>query len=167
LEFKSGEIMTVTAVIGSQWGDEGKGKVVDFLAERVDYVARFNGGNNAGHTVINEFGTFKIHLVPSGIFAQNTTGLIGGGVVIDPQVLIEEIEMLNKAALALTDVCGSRRVRTSSCRITKFWMACTKKPKALAQQAPRAAELALCLRTRSATTASAGRILRATCSSSV
>lgn len=93
--------MTVTAVIGSQWGDEGKGKAVDFLAEHVDYVARFNGGNNAGHTVINEFGTFKIHLVPSGIFAQNTTGLIGGGVVIDPQVLLEEIEMLNKAGIGV------------------------------------------------------------------
>lgn len=93
--------MTVTAVIGSQWGDEGKGKVVDFLAERMDYVARFNGGNNAGHTVINGFGTFKIHLVPSGIFAQNTTGLIGGGVVIDPAVLIEEIEMLNKAGIGV------------------------------------------------------------------
>ena len=91
--------MTVTAVVGTQWGDEGKGKVVDFLAGRVDYVARFNGGNNAGHTVINEFGTFKIHLVPSGIFARNTTGLIGGGVVIDPAVLIEEIEMLNKAGV--------------------------------------------------------------------
>ncbi len=91
--------MTVIAVIGSQWGDEGKGKAVDFLAENADYVARFNGGNNAGHTVINKFGTFKIHLVPSGIFAQNTTGLIGGGVVIDPQVLLEEIEMLNKAGV--------------------------------------------------------------------
>lgn len=93
--------MTVTAVIGSQWGDEGKGKAVDYLAERMDYVARFNGGNNAGHTVINEFGTFKIHLVPSGIFAKNTVGLIGGGVVIDPQVLIEEIEMLNKAGIGV------------------------------------------------------------------
>ncbi len=93
--------MTVTAVIGSQWGDEGKGKVVDYLSERVDYVARFNGGNNAGHTVINEFGTFKIHLVPSGIFAQNAVGLIGGGVVIDPQVLIEEIDMLNKAGVGV------------------------------------------------------------------
>jgi len=93
--------MTVTAVIGSQWGDEGKGKAVDFLAERADYVARFNGGNNAGHTVINEFGTFKIHLVPSGIFAKNTTGLIGGGVVIDPQVLLDEIEMLNKAGIGV------------------------------------------------------------------
>ncbi len=75
--------MAVTAVIGSQWGDEGKGKVVDFLSQQADYVARFNGGNNAGHTVINEYGTFKIHLVPSGIFSQNTVGLIGGGVVID------------------------------------------------------------------------------------
>ncbi|MFT3895629.1 MAG: adenylosuccinate synthase [Anaerolineales bacterium] len=93
--------MTVTAVIGSQWGDEGKGKVVDFLSERVDYVARFNGGNNAGHTVINEYGTFKIHLVPSGIFARNTVGLIGGGVVIDPAVLIEEIELLNKAGVGV------------------------------------------------------------------
>jgi adenylosuccinate synthase len=93
--------MTVTAVIGSQWGDEGKGKVVDYLAEHVDYVARFNGGNNAGHTVINEFGTFKIHLVPSGIFAKNTVGLIGGGVVIDPQVLIDEIKMLNKAGVGV------------------------------------------------------------------
>ena len=93
--------MTVTAVIGSQWGDEGKGKVVDYLSERVDYVARFNGGNNAGHTVINEFGTFKIHLVPSGIFAKNAVGLIGGGVVIDPAVLIDEIQMLNKAGVGV------------------------------------------------------------------
>ncbi|MCJ7432126.1 MAG: adenylosuccinate synthase [Anaerolineales bacterium] len=93
--------MTVTAVIGSQWGDEGKGKVVDYLAGRMDYVARFNGGNNAGHTVMNEFGVFKIHLVPSGIFARNTVGLIGGGVVIDPAVLIEEIEMLNKAGVGV------------------------------------------------------------------
>jgi adenylosuccinate synthase len=93
--------MTVTAVIGSQWGDEGKGKVVDYLSEQADYVARFNGGNNAGHTVINTFGAFKIHLVPSGIFAQNTVGLIGGGVVIDPEVLLEEIDMLNKAGVGL------------------------------------------------------------------
>jgi len=91
--------MSVTAVVGSQWGDEGKGKAVDFLSEQADYVARFNGGNNAGHTVINEYGTFKIHLVPSGIFAKNAVGLIGGGVVVDPEVLIEEIEILNKAGV--------------------------------------------------------------------
>src|SRR5512133_969879 len=93
--------MTVTAVIGTQWGDEGKGKAVDFLAEHMDYVARFNGGNNAGHTVINQFGTFKIHLVPSGLFAPNTVGLIGGGVVIDPAVLIEEIDLLNKVGAGI------------------------------------------------------------------
>lgn len=93
--------MSVTAVIGSQWGDEGKGKVVDFLAQDADYVARFNGGNNAGHTVINEFGTFKIHLVPSGIFAPNAVGLIGGGVVIDPAVLLDEIETLNQAGVGV------------------------------------------------------------------
>src|SRR5688572_13261897 len=93
--------MSVTAVIGSQWGDEGKGKVVDYLAEGADYVARFNGGNNAGHTVINEFGTFKIHLVPSGIFARNTVGLIGGGVVVDPAVLIQEIDLLNSAGVGI------------------------------------------------------------------
>ncbi len=93
--------MSVTAVIGTQWGDEGKGKAVDFLAEQADFVARFNGGNNAGHTVINEFGAFKIHLVPSGIFARNTTALIGGGVVIDPAVLLEEIETLNKAGVGV------------------------------------------------------------------
>ncbi|RPI95108.1 MAG: adenylosuccinate synthase [Chloroflexi bacterium] len=93
--------MTVTSVIGTQWGDEGKGKVVDFLAGQMDYVARFNGGNNAGHTVINEYGTFKIHLVPSGIFAQNTVGLIGGGVVIDPEVLLAEIDLLNKAGVGV------------------------------------------------------------------
>jgi adenylosuccinate synthase len=93
--------MTVTSVIGTQWGDEGKGKVVDYLAGQVDYVARFNGGNNAGHTVVNEYGTFKIHLVPSGIFAKNTVGLIGGGVVIDPGVLLTEIELLNKAGVGV------------------------------------------------------------------
>jgi adenylosuccinate synthase len=93
--------MSVTAVIGSQWGDEGKGKVVDYLAPQADYVARFNGGNNAGHTVINEYGTFKIHLVPSGIFARNAVGLIGGGVVIDPSVLLEEIETLKRAGVGV------------------------------------------------------------------
>jgi adenylosuccinate synthase len=93
--------MSVTAVVGTQWGDEGKGKVVDYLAEKADYVARFNGGNNAGHTVINEYGTFKIHLVPSGIFSQNTVGLIGGGVVIDPTVLLEEIDVLNNAGVGV------------------------------------------------------------------
>ena len=91
--------MTVTAVSGTQWGDEGKGKMVDFLAEEADFVARFNGGNNAGHTVINEYGTFKIHLVPSGVFSEKAKALIGGGVVVDPAVLLDEIETLRVASV--------------------------------------------------------------------
>ena len=91
--------MTVIAVMGTQWGDEGKGKIVDLLAEDADYVARFNGGNNAGHTVINKYGTFKIHLVPSGIFSSRAKALIGGGVVIDPAVLLEELSILRASGL--------------------------------------------------------------------
>jgi magnesium chelatase family protein len=71
-------------ILGTQWGDEGKGKAIDTFAGDFDYVARYNGGNNAGHTILNEHGTFKIHLVPSGIFYPRTRCLIGGGVVPRP-----------------------------------------------------------------------------------
>jgi adenylosuccinate synthase len=81
-------------IIGAQWGDEGKGKVVDFLAERADFVVRFSGGNNAGHTVINDKGEFALHLVPAGIFWPHCTAVIGPGVVIDPGALLEEIDIL-------------------------------------------------------------------------
>ena len=91
--------MSVTIILGTQWGDEGKGKAVDYLAGNFDFTARFNGGNNAGHTVVNELGTFKIHLVPSGIFYPRMRCLIGNGVVIDPAVLIEEIESLKQAGI--------------------------------------------------------------------
>ena len=86
--------MPAYAVIGAQWGDEGKGKVVDFLTERVQYVVRFSGGNNAGHTVINEMGEFAFHLVPSGIFWPQVSCIIGNGVVVDPEVLLQEIQGL-------------------------------------------------------------------------
>jgi adenylosuccinate synthase len=78
-------------IIGAQWGDEGKGKVVDFLAERADMVVRFSGGNNAGHTVINEKGEFALHLVPSGIFRPEVEAVIGPGVVVNPATLLEEL----------------------------------------------------------------------------
>jgi adenylosuccinate synthase len=81
-------------IIGAQWGDEGKGKVVDFLSERADIVVRFSGGNNAGHTVINEKGQFALHLVPAGIFWPHVTSAIGSGVVIDPDSLINELAEL-------------------------------------------------------------------------
>jgi adenylosuccinate synthase len=88
--------MPVIAVVGAQWGDEGKGKVVDMLAEKARLVIRFSGGDNAGHTVINPSGDFKLHLVPSGIFYPGATCIIGSGTVINPARLIEEIEKLNK-----------------------------------------------------------------------
>jgi adenylosuccinate synthase len=93
--------MSVTVILGTQWGDEGKGKAIDTFAGDFDYVARYNGGNNAGHTIVNEHGTFRIHLVPSGIFYPKTKCLIGGGVVIDPAVLIEEMNSLHKAGIKL------------------------------------------------------------------
>ena len=88
--------MPVIAIIGAQWGDEGKGKIVDLLAEKAKIVARFSGGSNAGHTVVNPLGTFKLHLVPSGIFHPNVTCLIGNGVALDPNVFLEEVEILKK-----------------------------------------------------------------------
>lgn len=91
--------MPVLAVIGGQWGDEGKGKVVDFLSSRAHMVARFSGGNNAGHTVINEKGTFRMHLIPSGIFHPHVTCIIGHGVVIDPKVLLEELDTLHRSGI--------------------------------------------------------------------
>lgn len=93
--------MSVTVIIGSQWGDEGKGKAIDYFARDADFVARYNGGNNAGHTVVNELGTFKIHLVPSGIFYPHTQCLMGGGMVIDPQVLLDEMRELQDAGIRL------------------------------------------------------------------
>lgn len=93
--------MSVTVIIGSQWGDEGKGKAIDYFARDSDIVARYNGGNNAGHTVVNELGTFKIHLVPSGIFYPHTQCLMGNGMVIDPAVLLQELDDLKRAGLKL------------------------------------------------------------------
>src|SRR5581483_218920 len=91
----------VTAVIGSQWGDEGKGKIVDYLSQTADYVIRYHGGNNAGHTVINKYGKFGMHLIPAGIFNKKTKTIIANGVIIDPGVLVNEIEMLKKAGVKL------------------------------------------------------------------
>ncbi len=88
--------MPVVAIIGAQWGDEGKGKVVDLLAEKANMVVRFSGGPNAGHTVINPYGEFRLHLTPSGIFNPGAVCLIGNGVVISPSVLLAEVEELNK-----------------------------------------------------------------------
>ena len=99
--------MPSIVIVGAQWGDEGKGKVVDLLAERADVVIRFQGGNNAGHTIVRDGEEFKFHLIPSGILYPGKTCAIGNGVVVDPGVLIGELEGLRR-----------RRIDTSGLKLS-------------------------------------------------
>jgi adenylosuccinate synthase len=101
--------MSVIAVVGGQWGDEGKGKVIDMLAEKADVVVRFSGGDNAGHTVINPQGTFKLHLIPSGVFYPHSTCIIGNGVVVNPAIFIAERDELNSRGVDTSRVFISDR----------------------------------------------------------
>lgn len=84
----------VMVIVGAQWGDEGKGKITDFFAGGSSYVVRFQGGNNAGHTIITEGETYKLHLIPSGVIYNKPVNVIGNGVVVDPKTLLDEIQML-------------------------------------------------------------------------
>ncbi|ADL13804.1 adenylosuccinate synthase [Acetohalobium arabaticum] len=95
--------MANVVLVGSQWGDEGKGKITDMISKKTDVVVRYQGGNNAGHTVVVEEGKFKLHLIPSGILYEDTTCVIANGVVIDPAVLLEEIESLNDRGVKVND----------------------------------------------------------------
>ena len=90
------------AVIGLQWGDEGKGKIIDYLAKDSDIIVRFQGGNNAGHTVVLGGKKFVFHIIPSGILRKNKVCVIGNGVVIDPKVLIEEIRYLRRQGVEIS-----------------------------------------------------------------
>jgi len=94
--------MADVIIIGAQWGDEGKGKIVDLLAEQADCVVRFQGGNNAGHTIVVGGRKFILHLIPSGILHRGKMCLIGNGVVLDPAVLVKEMEKLNDGGLPVT-----------------------------------------------------------------
>ena len=89
----------ITTIVGAQWGDEGKGKITDFFAGKADYVVRFHGGNNAGHTVIVDGKVFKLHLIPSGVIYGDPLSVIGNGVVVDPKALINEIEYLKEKGI--------------------------------------------------------------------
>jgi len=101
--------MPVIAILGAQWGDEGKGKVVDMLAQKARMVVRFSGGNNAGHSVVNPYGEFKLHLIPSGIFNAKVACIIGNGVAINPEVLIGEIDNLNERGVGTDNLFISDR----------------------------------------------------------
>ena len=97
------------AVIGGQWGDEGKGKIIDYLAGRVDAVIRYGGGSNAGHTVVNDKGTFQLHMVPSGICWPGVAGIIGNGVVVDAGVLLGELSELDARGIDTSNLFVSER----------------------------------------------------------
>ncbi|ADY57606.1 Adenylosuccinate synthetase [Syntrophobotulus glycolicus DSM 8271] len=92
-------MMAAVVLIGAQWGDEGKGKITDFVAEQADMVVRYQGGNNAGHTVAFNQKTYKLHLIPSGIFNSDKLSVIGNGLVIDPEVLVEELDYLHERGI--------------------------------------------------------------------
>ena len=94
--------MANCAIVGINWGDEGKGRMVDLLASEYDVVVRYQGGNNAGHTVINQYGKFALHLIPSGIFRPEVINLLGNGTVIDPEALLEEMQSLQAAGVSIT-----------------------------------------------------------------
>ncbi len=94
--------MSNTAIVGINWGDEGKGRMVDLIADGYDVVVRYQGGNNAGHTVVNEFGKFALHLIPSGIFRKGVVNILGNGTVIDPERLVEEMDAIRSKGVPIT-----------------------------------------------------------------
>ena len=94
--------MANVVVVGAQWGDEGKGKIVDWLSERADVVVRFQGGHNAGHTLQVDGVTYKLSLLPSGVVRPGKLSVIGNGVVVDPWALLDEIERLGGQGVKIT-----------------------------------------------------------------
>ena len=103
--------MPIVVVVGGQWGDEGKGRIVDLLARKAKVVARYSAGNNAGHTIVNERGEFKLNLVPAGIFYPEKTCVIGNGVAVDPGVLLGEIEGLRAKGIDTSKLVLSDRAQ--------------------------------------------------------
>ena len=101
----------VKAVVGACWGDEGKGKITDMLAADADIVVRFQGGANAGHTIVNDYGKFALHLLPSGSFNQNVTNVIGNGVALDIEQLVNEIEEVVSKGVPRPNIVVSERAQ--------------------------------------------------------
>lgn len=101
----------VKAVVGANWGDEGKGKITDMLAEKADIVIRFQGGANAGHTIINEYGKFALHTLPSGVFYDHTTSVIGNGIALNIPILINEIRSIIDRKVPMPKILVSDRAQ--------------------------------------------------------
>ena len=109
--------MPVIAVVGANWGDEGKGKITDYLAAKADYVVRYQGGNNAGHTIINEYGKFALHLLPSGVFSKGTVNVLGPGVAVNVTGLLGEIDALVARGVPRPDIRISERAQALLARL--------------------------------------------------
>ncbi len=153
--------MTNVVVIGSQWGDEGKGKIVDWLSERADIVVRFQGGHNAGHTLVIDGVSYKLSLLPSGVVRPGKMAVIGNGVVVDPHALIAEMGRLKAQGVEVTpETCVSPKTRRLFFPFTVNWTACAKTlpPTAAPRLAPRAVALARLMKTRLAVAPSASWI---------
>ncbi|MDE6882026.1 MAG: adenylosuccinate synthetase, partial [Lachnospiraceae bacterium] len=99
----------VKAVVGANWGDEGKGKITDMLAEKADIIVRFQGGANAGHTIVNDYGKFALHTLPSGVFYGHTTSVIGNGVALNIPILIDEIRSITERNVPMPKILVSDR----------------------------------------------------------
>ena len=148
--------MPATIVIGAQWGDEGKGKITDLLAERADVVARYQGGNNAGHTIVRDGEEFMLHLIPSGILYPAKTCVIGNGVVIDPHILFGEIEALHERGIEADNL----RISANAHLIMPYHIlldGASEKKLGKSRSAPPAAASARATWTRSRASASACR----------
>ena len=101
----------VRAIVGANWGDEGKGKITDMLAKESDIIIRFQGGSNAGHTIINNYGRFALHLLPSGVFYGHTTSIIGNGVALNIPFLVKELESLVSQGVPMPHILVSDRAQ--------------------------------------------------------
>ena len=114
----------VKAVVGANWGDEGKGKITDMLAEKADYIVRFQGGANAGHTIVNSYGKFALHTLPSGVFYDHTTSVIGNGVALDIPVLVKEIQSIVDRGVPAPKILVSDRAHRCKIRLFAFRKSC-------------------------------------------
>ncbi|MBR3635427.1 MAG: adenylosuccinate synthetase, partial [Lachnospiraceae bacterium] len=101
----------IKAVVGANWGDEGKGKITDMLAEKADIIVRFQGGANAGHTIVNKYGKFALHTLPSGVFYDHTTSVIGNGVALNIPILFGEINSLIERGVPMPKIMISDRAQ--------------------------------------------------------
>lgn len=101
----------VQAVVGANWGDEGKGKITDMLAEKADIIVRFQGGANAGHTIVNNYGKFALHTLPSGVFYDHTTSIIGNGVALNIPVLFNEVKSITDKGVPMPKILVSDRAQ--------------------------------------------------------